>query len=44
MDRTIAQLNIAHFREKLVTERDETKPPNAAAPAGRGRFQIGRAE
>ncbi len=24
MDRTIARLNIAHFREKLATERDET--------------------
>jgi hypothetical protein len=25
VDRTIAQLNIAHFREKLKTETDETK-------------------
>lgn len=25
MDRTIAQLNIAYFRRKLATERDEAK-------------------
>lgn len=25
MDKTIARLNIAHFREKLTTEQDETK-------------------
>ncbi len=25
MDKTIAHLNIAHFREKLATERNETK-------------------
>lgn len=25
MDKTIARLNIAHFRDKLATERDETK-------------------
>ena len=25
MDKAIARLNIAHFREKLVTEQDETK-------------------
>ncbi len=25
VDKFIAQLNIAHFREKLATERDETK-------------------
>jgi hypothetical protein len=25
MDKAIAQLNIAHFREKLETETDETK-------------------
>ncbi len=25
VDKFIAQLNIAHFREKLATEKDETK-------------------
>jgi hypothetical protein len=25
MDRTVAQLNIAHYRRKLATEQDETK-------------------